>query len=860
LHRIALAREALEAEEKRAKEREAELDRRIAQFAGDLQREEALIADAAGVMDRLVTEEAALAEQGARADEDAAQAREAEQGAERRLVSAEGALAEAQAAASDLAARRRALVATLEEEGRRLTRLEGEYSGIERERGALSATSFEEAERGVRAQAVAEAAEALAAAERETMTAEERHAEAREIETQRRGPLAEAERAAQRLETEARTVAGLLGSDASGPWPRAVDAVSVARGYEAALGAALGDDLDASVDEAAPAHWSLIEPVGEDPALPVGADPLAGRVSAPPALARRLAQVGVVARTEGKRLARELKPGQRLVSPEGDLWRWDGFVAAAEAPTAAARRLAEKNRLGDLEREAEAARQTAAALSAEAASAANATRDAAAAETEWRGRTRAARTASDAARDALAQFERARTQTLSRLSAVEEAFSRAGAARNEAAERKASAETALDELGLGDDIAESLEHARVAAARDRTAFAEARATVQSIARETAARATRRSAIAAERSSWDERRDRAQSRIAELSERRAEAERERAEVADAPTDFSRTRRALADEHGQAESARKEAADALALGETALADADRAARQALEAMSAAREQRAASEERLEGARVRDEELKHAIANELDCEPTGLAALADHKADKPLPGGVEVERKLENLRQERERLGAVNLRADDELVEVLASRDKLIAERDDLTEAIKRLRGAIGTLNQEGRERLVAAFDVVNGHFKDLFSTLFEGGNAELQLIESDDPLEAGLELVAQPPGKKPQTLTLLSGGEQALTALALIFAVFLTNPAPICVLDEVDAPLDDYNVERFCDLLEAMRKRADTRFVAITHNPVTMSRMDRLFGVTMAERGVSQLVSVELAQAQEFAEAG
>ena len=860
LHRIALAREALEAEEKRAKEREAELDRRIAQFAGDLQREESLIADAAGVMDRLAAEEAALAEQGARADEDAVQAREAEQDAERRLASAESRLAEAQAAASDLAARRRALLVTLEEEGRRLTRLEAEYSGIERERDALSAAGFEETEHAARAQVLAEAAEALAAAESETLAAEERHAEAREVEAQRRGPLAEAERAAQRLETEARTVAGLLGSEASGPWPRAVDAVSVARGYEAALGAALGDDLDASVDEAAPAHWSLIPRADEDPALPVGADPLAGRVSAPPALARRLAQVGVVARAEGKRLAHELKPGQRLVSLEGDLWRWDGFVSAAEAPTAAARRLVEKNRLGDLEREAEAARQAAAALSVEAASAAAATREAAAAETEWRGRVRAARTGSDTARDALAQFERARAQTLSRLSAVEEAFSRAGAARNEAAERKTGAQTALDELGPGEDVAESLEHAREVAARDRTAFAEARATAQSIARETAARATRRSAIAAERSSWDERLAHAQSRIAELAERKAEADRERAELADAPTDFSRTRRALADEHGQAESARKEAADALALGETALADADRAARQALEAMSAAREQRAASEERLEGARVRDEELKHAIASELDCEPAGLAALADHKADKPLPGGVEVERKLENLRQERERLGAVNLRADDELVEVLASRDKLIAERDDLTEAIKRLRGAIGTLNQEGRERLVAAFDVVNGHFKDLFSTLFEGGHAELQLIESDDPLEAGLELLAQPPGKKPQTLTLLSGGEQALTALALIFAVFLTNPAPICVLDEVDAPLDDYNVERFCDLLEAMRKRADTRFVAITHNPVTMSRMDRLFGVTMAERGVSQLVSVELAEAQEFAEAG
>ncbi|HZZ22512.1 MAG TPA: chromosome segregation protein SMC [Roseiarcus sp.] len=859
LHRITLAREALEAEEKRAREREAELERRLAQFAGDLQREEALIADAAGVVDRLAAEDDTLALEGAQADEDAAQAREAEASAQRRLASAESALAEAQAAASDLGARRRALLDAAGEEGRRLTRLEAEYSAIEREREALTGAGFEEKDGATRAQAVADA-EALAATEREMLAAEERHAEARAIEAHHRAPLAEAERAAQRLETEARTVASLLGSDASGPWPRIVDAVSVARGYEAALGAALGDDLDASVDEAAPAHWSVIAPVEDDPSLPLGADPLAARVTAPPALARRLAQVGVVARAEGKRLARDLKPGQRLVSLEGDLWRWDGLVAAAEAPSAAARRLTEKNRLGDLEREAEAARQTVAALSAEAASAAAAAGEAAAAEAEWRRRARAARAASDAARDAFAQFERERAQTLSRRSAVEEAFSRAGAARNEAGERKANAEAALERLGPGDDVAQSLESARDEAARERTAFAEARAAAQSIARETAARVGRRATIAAECSSWDERRERAQSRIAELAERRGEAERERAGLADAPTDFARARRALADEHSAAESARQEAADALALGETALADADRAARQALEAMSAAREQRAASEERMENAGVRGEELQHAILTELDCEPSGLAALAGHKADAPLPGGVEVERRLENLRQERERLGAVNLRADDELVEVLGARDKLIAERDDLTEAIKRLRGAIGTLNQEGRERLVAAFDVVNGHFKDLFSTLFEGGQAELQLIESDDPLEAGLELVAQPPGKKPQTLTLLSGGEQALTALALIFAVFLTNPAPICVLDEVDAPLDDYNVERFCDLLEAMRKRADTRFVAITHNPITMARMDRLFGVTMAERGVSQLVSVELAEAEQFAEAG
>ena len=191
---------------------------------------------------------------------------------------------------------------------------------------------------------------------------------------------------------------------------------------------------------------------------------------------------------------------------------------------------------------------------------------------------------------------------------------------------------------------------------------------------------------------------------------------------------------------------------------------------------------------------------------------------------------------------------------------SKASLEGERDDLQEAIKRLRTAIASLNREGRERLQAAFEIVDGHFRDLFVTLFGGGEAQLQLVESDDPLEAGLELLARPPGKKPQTMTLLSGGEQALTAMALIFAVFLTNPAPICVLDEVDAPLDDANVERFCDLLDAMSQRTDTRFLTITHNPITMSRMNRLFGVTMAEQGVSQLVSVDLGEAERFLEAG
>ncbi len=214
---------------------------------------------------------------------------------------------------------------------------------------------------------------------------------------------------------------------------------------------------------------------------------------------------------------------------------------------------------------------------------------------------------------------------------------------------------------------------------------------------------------------------------------------------------------------------------------------------------------------------------------------------------------------LKEQRERLGAVNLRAEEEAKAVGAELERLTTERADVIEAITKLRQGISSLNREGRERLMEAFASVNGHFGALFTTLFGGGEAELQLIESDDPLEAGLEILAHPPGKRPQVLSLLSGGEQALTALALIFAVFLTNPSPICVLDEVDAPLDDHNVERFCTLLDAMLERAGTRFLIITHHPITMSRMHRLYGVTMAERGVSQLVSVDLRTAEGLREA-
>ena len=393
----------------------------------------------------------------------------------------------------------------------------------------------------------------------------------------------------------------------------------------------------------------------------------------------------------------------------------------------------------------------------------------------------------------------------------------------------------------------------------RARLAEIRAEAQALARESEIYARRLDAIAADRRAWIERSSSAVSQIETLEARVAEASTERASLEDAPRLFEEQRRGLIGEIETAEAERRSAADRLAQGESALADADRAARSALEAMGAAREEFARAEERHEGGKRRLADVAHEIRDMLEVEPAEVANLAGIEPQTALPDVSEVEANLERLRRDRERLGAVNLRAEEELREIESQHDSLTRERDDLIEAIKRLRQGIQNLNREARERLLASFEVVNSHFKHLFSELFGGGTAELQLIESEDPLEAGLEIIAKPPGKKPVTLSLLSGGEQALTALALIFAVFLTNPAPICVLDEVDAPLDDHNIERFCDLLDEMTRSTDTRFVIITHNPITMARMNRLYGVTMAERGISQLVSVDLEGAVKLREA-
>ena len=858
LQRLVLAREALDGEEKRAGERKTELERRIAQLSADIVRERAHYDDSAAALERLETEDedlAAAAEGEADLAEEArlkcAEAEEKLKESERRLEAAQDAFANAEA-------QRNALTEAARREEQAYLRFQAELSRLSDEIDEARESAENDPELQERLAEAERLLDAAAQAEEESLAAETTLALARDEENFLRGPLAEAERKAQKLETEASTLRKVLQSDCDGKWPAVLDRIVVAKGYEAALGAALGEDLDAPDDENAPAHWAVTQS-GGDPVLPQGATPLTNWVSAPPALHRRLMQIGLVSRAQGAALRQHLKAGQRLVSAEGDLWRWDGFTQAAEAPTASARRLAEKNRLGDLEIEAREARQAVEILEdkAEAARAAVAT----AAEAEQRARQEARLTqkALAEARETASAAERRQAQALSRLANLQDARKRTDDLCAESHERLLESREALENLAEPATLLGQRDVARTENAVDRAEAAEARAALQAFSREAEARLRRREAIGREKKSWLDRRARSQIQTEEIEERLTEAQEEVAGLVEAPDEFLLQRRALAKKIEVAEGALKEAADARASAETELAEADRAAKAALEAMSSAREIRARLEAQAEAARSRLEFLLRDITQQLQCPPQGLPALAGLEEGSQLPEMAAVTARLASLKQDRERLGGVNLRAEDELAAVESEQAKLAAEQADLAEAIRKLRAAIGSLNKEGRERLLAAFTRVDAHFRELFELLFGGGAAELQLVESDDPLEAGLEILAKPPGKKPTTMTLLSGGEQALTAMSLIFAVFLTNPSPICVLDEVDAPLDDANVERFCDLLDDMRRKTDTRFIAITHNPITMARMDRLFGVTQSERGVSQLVSVELEQAEKLLEA-
>ena len=859
LQRLKIAREGLEEEERRAREQAQTLESRLIQIGHDIERENALAQDAQAAVERLLgeAEELEVAREG---ESDAAEikAERAEEAAAI-LEESEAELDELNQRVAAARARRQSLERQAEETRRRVETLrvqannnQLEMARIEDEmRNDIVVIAATEAVE--EAQAKAEAArEAFEAAEAARETAQGSEAVARDVAQDARTEL-------EKLRAEERALADLLSDEDQDMWPPVVDAISVDPGFETALGAALGEDLNNSADEAAPIHWGHLNNSDPLPSLPVGARPLSEVVRAPSALNRRLSQIGIVGKDQGGALRHQLKGGQRLVSVEGDLWRWDGFTAKAEAPTPAAKRLEQRNKLKELterrgELEAQAEEQQARFEEVRERSL-----NAVQAESDHRTAWRSAEDGLGQALRAESEAQKKSAERTSRLAVLSSAKERITADLEEAEAKAEEASEGLLDLEPETGMDEKLESLRLKVQTRRAELGEARAALEGMRREAEARQNRLLAITDEKHAWEARARNAASQIETLNIRTEETRETLEDLRAVPAEIAEKRVTLIDEIQAAEARRTEAAETLAAAEQKLAEADKMSRDAVETLTNIREERARFQAAVEGGRERLADAVALVRERMSCEPHEVLSRAELNDGEELPPLSQIEAKLERLKRERDNMGAVNLRAEEEAAELLEQLDTMTSEKEDLEGAIARLRQGIASLNKEGRERLLSAFEIVNSNFTRLFTHLFGGGTAHLEMTESDDPLEAGIEIMAMPPGKKLQSLGLLSGGEQTLTALSLIFAVFLTNPSPICVLDEVDAPLDDANVGRFCDLLHEMIRTTDTRFLCITHHALTMARMDRLFGVTMGERGVSQLVSVDLSTAENLVNA-
>lgn len=860
VQRLFLESEALAREEARLQSEQAALRVRLEDTLRDSAREEALLQDAESATARLSEEETQIT---ARLENEAG-ARpqlETEVGAVRTRIASEEAraqeltekLARAEARARSIAAQLAAVEAKQSANGRRREEVGAALAALEAEIAKLPSLAL--------AQSLVEATETDVARKQVQNTqaregrdmAEAKLAEAREARQQ-----AHLERA--KLEAESTALDKLLQRDVGEGTPLS-DLVKVEPGYEAAFAAALGDALSAPLEAAAKIFWQELPPISSSVRLPDGVQSLSSYIEAPRALQRAMQFIGlVVSEADGERLASQLSAGQVLVSRAGGAWRWDGYTQREGAVTPAATRLQQRNRLAELQALTTFAAQKADKAEENLTAAQKEFADAVAADAAAAAALQQAFAALNDARRTLAEETQAQAHKGAQLARLSENRSQLAAEHDAAEAEKIGL---LEQQKEGEDpiaINEILQAQRVQLAESRSAGSAAEARLATFAREMEALEARRSAANREKISWQQRADNARAQIAALAARLEALRAEETALAEKPAALATKKQELLSQHAAAEEKRVVAADTLMAAESAMQKLEAALRREEEALGAAKESRVRSEEQMYQAQHAFEACREKAEKEWHCGIDGLLEKAGAENPGELPSLEQLEHDFGRYTRERENMGPVNLRAELEAEELQAQIDKMTAEKDDLVQAIAKLRQGIGTLNREARERLQKAFEEVNAHFEKLFTRLFGGGKAYLSLIESDDPLDAGLEIFASPPGKKLQALSLLSGGEQALTALSLLFALFLVNPSPICVLDEVDAPLDEANVDRYCTLLSEMAESGKTRFLIITHHRLTMARMDRLYGVTMAEKGVSQLVSVDLKQALALREQG
>ena len=613
-----------------------------------------------------------------------------------------------------------------------------------------------------------------------------------------------------------------------------IDELNVKPGYENALDALLGDELYYSINDEEPVYWKSLDEFVDNTDLPDGSEPLSKYVTGSSAIKRRISQTGIVARENGIKLISKLKYGQCLVSKEGDLWRWDGLVAASKSSSSAAERLQNRNQLEDILKTID----------------------------EFEEKFKSINTIKEKSikiqndiTNLKIELDRVNTEINNKVN-LDKKISLSK-------EELSSLNSRL--VDFNKDSLENLEQLDVINASIIDFEAKFK-TIDSVRDESEKiqdditkfkiELDRINSEISNKDDLDKKIPETENQILELDTRLKSLKDEKSKIIDLPDEVENKKNSLQTLIEKSKILKSSSEDNFIKLENQLNEIRIKAKDAAEKEAQARETEGRLEIFSQNNNDKRKEVESLINKELNINFDELIKITNFSDDNPRPSEINAEQNYERFKNERELLGGVNLRAEYELADIQERFDETKSEREDLDKAISELKKGISGLNQESRERMKLAFEQVNSKFQEVFKKLFGGGNAELNFVDSDDPLEAGLEMLAQPPGKKLKSMDSLSGGEKALTATSLIFAVFLTNPSPICVLDEVDAPLDDANVERFCDLIDEMSKSVNTRFLIITHHALTMSRMDRLFGVTMQEKGVSKLVSVDLSTAEKF----
>jgi len=851
LQHLKLAYGTLENEARLVEEERTKSENLLSQYTRDVAHETAQKSEAGDTVARLGEERAQLEDEAARQGEREEEARILRDELQNAVEKSETELTllteetAAQDAARGAAERQ---IADLE---RRLASLQSRKTDLESQHARLIENTPGKAELDTLGTDIAAAEDSYKNATAALDSAEADRAAADQRAQETADALQAVQRSFAQLTAEADALRRILRNPQEGYQP-VIDLLNVDAGLEKALAVALGDDLQAALDGNAPIFWRELPEYTDAASLPGHARPLSISVQGPKALARILSQIGIVETTaEAETLMPDLKPGQCLVTRDGGAWRWDGLVVSPDAENAAAIRLEQKNRLADLEAEIDAMQARLDTVRSDA-EAAKQTRTAAI------DTVNAARAANRLAEENLNGLRRRHTALSNQLTDVTAKLSSLTTSVEAAVQDIESAEASLSEsretLAALPETTESRE--RIAALKavvgeQRQQLADQQAVYADIRRAGENRARRLGQIAADVESWNARIERIDERLLELEDRINQTKAVLEDLSGRPAKIAEQQQSLLTQISEAEERRREAADILAATENNASELQRTLRAAEAALSDAREARAMAQAGVSNTQHSQSGIEATIFEKFSCTPEELVAKLELVVEE-LGDADSWQSKLERLLRERDNMGPVNLRAEVEAQEITDQMTLMDTERADLAAAIDKLREGINKLNKEARERLLAAFDTVNLHFQKLFTRLFGGGSAYLKLVEADDILESGLEIYAQPPGKKLTVLSLLSGGEQTLTSIALIFGMFLTNPAPICVLDEVDAPLDESNVDRYCTLLEDLSKETKTRFIVITHHRMTMARMDRLYGVTMSERGVSQLVSVDLTQ--------